>query len=125
MASADPVRLVAATRDGATPFHLVSAGTSQDRTVVKAAPGQVYGLTLSNTNAAARYVKLYDKATNPASTDTPALSVQVPANGSRDLAFPAGMAFANGIGLRITTGAADNDANGAGAADVLADLTYQ
>lgn len=92
---------------------------------VKAAPGQVGGWYLSNNAGSVRYVKLYDKATAPTSADTPKLTVLVPANGAANLLAVCGIDFAAGIGVRVTTGVADNDTGAPSANDVVVNLFYK
>jgi hypothetical protein len=114
-----------ATSGGGTPFHLVSANTTNS-TNVKASAGQLYGYTLSNANAAVRYVKFYNKATAPTcGTDTPVLTVLVPAGASVSRSFPVGAVYGSGIGLCATTGLADNDTGAVGASDLSLDLDYK
>jgi hypothetical protein len=92
---------------------------------VKASPGEVAGWYFSNNAAAVRYLKLYDKATAPTSADTPKLTILVPANGAANLLGPAGIDFTSGIGLRCTTGVADNDTGSPTANDVIVNLFYR
>jgi hypothetical protein len=70
-----------------------------------------------NASAAARYLKIYDKATAPASTDTPVLTFYLPALTA--FAFDLNHETALGLGYRLVTGSADNDANAVTAADIL------
>lgn len=119
------VQAVPGTAGGCTPYSfLAAAGANQDSTVVKASAGQLYGsIAVTNTNAAVRYLKVYDKATAPTSADTPKLRITVPgATTGAGIVVPlpdAGVAFANGIAFRMTTGAADNDANAVTANEVI------
>jgi len=111
---------------GARPYSYIAAASSnQDSQVVKAAAGQVYGLSLFNTSAAARYVKLYNKATAPTSADTPVLRAFLPAGGGAVVPLDIGVAFDTGIAFRITTGYADSDANAATAGDVFVNAAYR
>src|SRR5262249_42175090 len=97
------------TTGGLSVARVVSAA-STNATVVKASAGQVYGWFLSNTNAAARYCKIYNKATAPTvGTDVPILTLLIPAGGAANTEFSNGIAFATGIGLALTTGATDAD----------------
>ena len=50
--------------DGYDTFRLLSAATVNN-TLVKGARGKVFGIVVSNANAAARFVKLYDKTAAP------------------------------------------------------------
>jgi hypothetical protein len=115
-----------ANANGARPYsYIAAASANQDAQVVKAAAGQVYGLSLFNTSAAARYVKFYNKATAPTSADTPVLRAYLPAGGGAVVPIDIGVAFDAGISFRITTGYADNDANAATAGDVLVNAAYR
>lgn len=104
----------------ATPFKLTSntAAANQDATLIKAAPGAIAGIYATNTNAARRYLKLYDKSTAPTSADTPAAIFTLEPGTTSAFEPPAGINFVNGIGFRITTGVADADATAATAGDI-------
>ena len=112
------------TSGGLSVNRLVSAATT-NATVVKASAGQVYGWYLSNTNASPRYVKVYNKATAPTvGTDTPTLTLLVPAGGAANCEFTNGIAFATGIGFATTTAAADADTGAVAAGEVVVNLLY-
>jgi len=108
--------------------HLVSAATT-NATLVKNAPGMVYEMSFFNTNAAARYVKVFDKATAPVpGTDTPVRTMMAPgsANGAGFvLSFPNGLQFQNGIGFALTGAIADNDTTAIGANDCVVNFGYR
>jgi len=115
------------TSGGSTPFHALSAA-SNNATSVKASAGQLYGVTISNTNAAARFFKLYNKASAPApATDNAliVLTVQIPANSIVSLAFPEGMAFSTGIAFAAVVNISDTDNTSIGASDLSMDLRYK
>jgi hypothetical protein len=115
---------VAHTAGGATPYKLVSAA-STNATSVKASAGQIYSITAMNTNAAVRYLKLYNKASAPTvGTDTPVQVYALPPSGGITLSIPVGMAFATGIALATTTGAADSDNTGVALSEIVISLTY-
>jgi hypothetical protein len=114
---------VAGTTGGSTPFHAISAA-STNGTNVKNAAGTLYGLCISNSNVAARFFKLYDKSTTPTvGTDTPKRTIQIPGSATVIEAFPLGLAFASGIGFGYSTGLADAD-TGATGTDASLDLDY-
>jgi hypothetical protein len=99
-------------------------------TAIKASAGQVYGLQFFNTNAAPRYVRLYNQTASPASTDGANIIWRgvIPGNTTGAgfvVPFDKGLAFSAGIGLRVTTGAADNDAGALGASEVIGNVTYK
>lgn len=100
--------------------RLLSAANTTNPTIVKATEGRLYKIRGLNAAAAVRYIKLYDKATAPAETDTPKLTLAIAASGVFDIDFGLiGVSFENGIGYRLTTGAADNDTGALTAADIL------
>lgn len=103
---------------------LSAAAANQDSTVIKGSAGSLYSVLLTNANASPRYVKLYNKATGATSADTPVATLYVPPLGGISHEFPGGADFSAGIGLRMTTGVADNDANAVAANEVIATLTY-
>lgn len=119
------VQGVAATTNGSTPSHTMSAA-STNATSLKASAGMVYGLSISNANAAARYFKLYNKASAPTvGTDTPVLTVQVPGSGTVIRAYPVGLTLATGIAWATTTGIADADTGAVGLNDLSIDIDYK
>lgn len=110
---------------GLTQFSLVSAATT-NATVVKATPGRVYGYSITNNNAATRYVKIYNKATAPTiGTDVPLRRIAIPANQTVQYHAPAGLAgFTAGIGIGTTTGGTDADTAAVALADLLINIDY-
>lgn len=118
------VHNVAHTAGGATPYRLVSAA-STNATSVKASAGQIYSITAMNTNAAVRYLKLYNLATAPTvGTSTPVQVYALPPSGGLTLSFPVGMAFSTGIALATTTGAPDTDTGAVAANEIVISLTF-
>lgn len=94
---------------------------------IKASAGTVYGLVAMNTNAAARYLRLYNKATAPNSGDTPRMTILLAAGPSqRDINFAGAMGvdFGTGIGVRATTGSGDADTGAPSANDIYISLFY-
>jgi len=114
-----------ATTGGSTPSHTMSAA-STNATSLKASAGQVYGLSISNNNASARYFKLYNKASAPTvGTDTPVLTLQVPGNATVIRAYPVGLALATGIAWAATGAITDADTTAIGANDLSVDIDYK
>jgi len=118
-----------ATSGGLTIYRLLSAGTTNANSV-KASAGQVYGWYITNTNAAARFVKLYNKASAPTvGSDTPVMTLLIPGgtSGSGAIAaeFVSGIAFGTGIAIAITGLIADADTTAIGANDVIVNLMYK
>jgi hypothetical protein len=102
------------------------SAASTNATNVKASAGQVYAVHCMNTNAALRYLKLYDKASAPTvGTDTPVITVPLPTNAPVVIQPACGIAFANGIGFAMTTGIADSDATAVAANEIVLNLLYK
>jgi hypothetical protein len=113
--------------DVATPFKLIS-GASTNATLVKNAPGCITAIVVTNTNAAPRYLKLYNKATAPTvGTDAPAWTICIPgstAGGGAVIALDPALDFSLGIGIGLTTGAADTDTGAVAANEIVVNLGY-
>lgn len=94
-----------------TPRPLASGGLLLKRLVgaangvIKGSAGQLYSGTFTNTNAAIRYLQVYNKATaGTLSTDTPVLTVPLPPNVSVVVDFAGiGAEFTTGISWQFTT----------------------
>jgi hypothetical protein len=100
---------VSATQATGTTARLASAA-STNATSVKASAGMLYRITAANTNAAARYLKFYNKASAPTvGTDTPLFTIYLPASGGFSEEFDIPVSFSTGIAYAMTTGVADTD----------------
>ena len=104
--------------------HTISAA-SVNATVVKASAGVIGNIILSNSNAAARYFKLYNKATTPTvGTDTPVMTVLIPAGSTIEISQSIGMRLSAGVSFGLTTGMAVSDTGAVGAGDVAVSIVY-
>ena len=92
--------------------------------IVKASAGGIFDLTVSNANAAIRYLKLYNKATAPTSADTPVRTYMLPPSSTVVIPVTDGINFTAGISLRASTGVADNDNTAPAANDVIVNIGY-
>ena len=107
----------------ATPYILNSAASTNEALILTGTSG-LHAFYATNTGATAAFVKLYNKATAPVSTDVPAMIIPVPAavSGVPGVAtLPIGFAgfrFALGLGIRITGAVADNDTTAVAAGQV-------
>jgi hypothetical protein len=97
--------------------RLLSAAASDNATLIQAGNVQLRRITGYNAAAAGRYLKLYDKATAPASTDTPRKTYYLPATSA--FALDLNDYFQFGLGYRLTTGSADNDTAALTSGDIL------
>jgi len=106
-----------------TPKSFIATGTSQDASSVKNSGGLLGNVQMHNVSASGRYVKFYDKATTPTSSDTPVLRFYLPPSTSPP-PIEGPYQFLNGIQFRITAGQADNDTTNATAGDVIVNVGY-
>jgi hypothetical protein len=97
--------------------RLLSAAASDNAANVTGQSARLRKITGYNAASAGRYLKLYDKATAPASTDTPRKTIYLPA--TTPFAIDFDDYFTNGLGYRITTGSADNDTGALTSGDIL------
>lgn len=105
--TAIPINLQPTTSGGSSVYGNLDLGATG--VTIKASAGQVYNYYIANQNATLwRYVKLYNQATDPASTDTPVITLAIPPGSAANVAFPNGIAFGAGIGIRATTTIAVN-----------------
>jgi hypothetical protein len=114
---------------GGLSISRVLSAASTNGTSVKASAGQVYAITAFNTNAAVRYLKLYNKASAPTvGTDTPVLTFAIPGNTAGAgfvINIDKGIAFGTGIALAITTGIADADTGAVAANELVVNTLYK
>lgn len=107
----------------------VISAASTNATSVKGSAGQLYWLHVVNTNAAARFLKLYNKATAPTvGTDVPIHTFAIPGNTGGAgfvIALPVPITFATGIALALTTGVADADAGAVAANEIVVNGGYR
>lgn len=108
----------------ANTYHKISAASTNADTV-KAAAGFVTGYYLVNEAASFRYVKLYNKASNPTvGGDTPRCVYGIPATSAANICLDPPVAFATGIAIAIVAGIADSDATAVAANEVAVTLHY-
>lgn len=119
------VGLVTRTSGGLSISRVISAATT-NATSAKGSAGQVYSIMASNTNASARYLKLYNKASAPTvGSDTPVMTILIPPNSSGVVGqWPHGIAFGTGIAYAITTGVADADTGAVSANENVVHVMY-
>jgi len=86
----------------------------------------LFGYYISNQNAAVIYVKFYNKATAATvGTDTPVLTLAIPAASAANQEFLGGIPFSLGIGIGATTGPTDADTGAPGANEVIVNALYK
>lgn len=107
----------------ATPYILNSAASTNEVLILTGTSG-LQAFYATNTGATAAFVKLYNKATAPTSSDVPAMILPVaaavsgvPGVATLPIGF-SGFRFALGLGIRITGAVADNDTTAVAAGQV-------
>jgi len=110
--------------NGASTYRNISLlATGQ---LIKAGGGNVFGYFIANNAATVRYVKFYDKLTAPTvGTDTPLLTLPIPASSAANYYLGPGVQFSAGIGIGATTLVADSDATAPTANDVVVNIFYK
>lgn len=111
---------------GGCSISRVVAVASTNATVAKASAGHLYGYEIFNDAAAVRYVKFVNKASSPTvGSDSVAMTVMLPADSSRAIWFPEGIAFSLGITYYTVTGFADSDTAAVTANDLIVQVFYK
>ena len=115
---------------GASVHYRTAAGTTEDEHEVKATAGTLYSVIVTNTNAAARYLRCYNltAANTTPGTSTVFWGAAIP--GSTTGAgfvypFPAGLTFDTALTCAFTTGAADSDVAEVAANEIKATYTFR
>lgn len=123
-----------------TPIPTVAAGCSIFRSLdldeteedVKTSAGNVYGVWVTNTATATRWLKFYNAtaANVVVGTTTPVITIGIPGNSSDDISGNfanngCGIFFSTAICVAATTGVADNDTGAPSANDVIVNIFYK
>lgn len=92
-------------------FVGVGGNLNGNSRLIRSQASTLRSLVMSNYTAGARHVKIFDTGTTPvAGEGTPVLVVSLAASGTIAFPLPAeGLSFANGIGMTMTLGPANND----------------
>lgn len=106
-------------------FRQVSAA-STNLAQVKGFATNLKGALIINTNAAARYVKLYESTDQPVvGTTIPKLTILIPASGQLALTWSDGVNFGKSMWMATTANAVDSDATAVAAGDLITQLFYE
>lgn len=103
--------------------HTISAASTND-TLTRNAAAAIGLIVVTNSNVAARYFKLYNKASAPTSGDTPIMTVLLPPNSTTVIGGNSPIRCSTGIGWRLTTGIAVADTGAVGAAEHAVSIFY-
>jgi len=95
-----------ASATGASSFANVNCPATPAVQSIKAAAGRLVGLVITNTNAAARYLKVWNTASGSITLGTTAalFEVALPTNQPVTITFEGGLAFTTAINVAVTAG---------------------
>jgi hypothetical protein len=105
------------------PFKFVTDGATKFMNV-KTTPGRVYGLEGGSAAGSVCFLKLYDKATIPLTSDVPKHTYALLAGKDKWMLLSPGVGFANGIGLGVTGGGGDSDNTAVASGLVFTNMDY-
>lgn len=123
------VKLIPATTNGVATFRALNLQNSTG-SVVKASPGALYGLWVTNRAASTRWIKIYNATSCTMGTGTPQVTIGIPGNATDNIAANLavggqGITFSTGICIGATTGFADNDTGAPTTNDVIANVYFR
>lgn len=106
-------------------YHRISTtGTNAD--TVKASAGEVTGYYITNAASAFRYVKLFNKASNPTvGTDVPVVVLGIQPLTAANIGFENPLEFPTGIALCMVIGIADTDTTQVNINEMAACIFYR
>lgn len=109
----------------ATSAYFLNSAASTNAVSVKASVAVITDAVMSNSGAAAAFVKIYNKATAPiVGTDVPVATLVVPALGHAALDVN-GLALSAGLAIAVTNLAPDADATAVAAGQVKLWMQYK
>lgn len=98
--------------------------------VVSARSCALTGYFIFNAASATAFVKLYNKATAATTSDTPVITIALPAGGGANVfgnpgIGGSGVHFSSGLSVRACMGVADNNNTAPGTNEVIVNLFYR
>lgn len=123
------VKLVPATLNGLSTFRALNLQNSTG-SVVKASPGAIFAIWVTNRATATRWIKIYNATSCTMGTGTPQNTIGIPGNSTDNIAANLtagghGITFSTGICIGATTGFADNDTGAPTTNDVIANVFFR
>lgn len=117
--------IVASTTTAGTLLYTVNSAASTNAANIKTSAANVYGLSVMNTSATTKYVRLFNLTTAPTmGTSVPIMVVAVPATSSKEIQYVPALRFNTGLAVAITGGAAATDNTAVAAGDVQLLVSY-
>ena len=124
-------QLVDDDQTGASLHHRVSVGTTEDEHEVKGSAGRLFSISVTNTNAAVRYLRCANQvaASTTPGTTTVFYGMAIP-GATTGAGFtvnfgPMGIAFSTGLTCWLVTGAAETDVAEVAANEINVNYTYK
>lgn len=104
----------------------INSAATTNATLIKGSSGTVYGIVASNHNAAARHLKIYNKASAPVvGTDIPVLTLNLPTGNNANVPIGSnGLRFTNGIALALTVSAGDSATDAVAAGEIKVAISF-
>jgi len=87
-------------------------------------PCVLHHISAINLSSSWIYLKIYDKASAATEADTPVLVYPIPTGGGVSVTPTKGVAMANGVSVRATTGVAHNSTGAPGANELVFNCLY-
>lgn len=113
------------TTSSATTLYTVNSAASTNAASIKATGANLYGISVMNTSAATKYVRLFNLTVAPTvGTSVPIMVVAVPATSSKEIQYVPAVRFGTGLSVAITGGAAATDSTAVAAGDVQLLVSY-
>lgn len=117
------INLVPVTTGGLSATSILITADTADH-VIKASPGQLYGVSAFNNNSSAGYLKIYNAVSATAGAGTPADRIYIP-QGTTHLRWENGVAYGTGIAAILTTGYADADTTAPSATQFIVNFYWK
>lgn len=108
---------------GGTIYSVISAATTNAANV-KASAGVLASMYAINNGATWAYLKFHNTAGTPTAGSGVVATFGLPPGGGGSISLPTGLAFATGIGVTITGGAAASDTTAVALSQVAVTLSY-
>lgn len=116
---------------GASLHHRISVGTTEDEHEIKGSAGRLFSISVTNTNAAVRYLRCANQvaASTTPGTTTVFYGMAIP-GATTGAGFtvnfgPMGIAFSTGLTCWLVTGAAETDVAEVAANEINVNYTYK
>lgn len=116
---------------GASVHYRTSGGATEDKHEIKGSAGRLFSVTLTNTNAAVRFIRCYNltSANTTVGTSTVFLGHAIPGDATgAGITYnygPTGIAFSTALTCSFTTGVADSDVAEVAANEIKAVYAYK